>query len=102
MITIPKPNFSETNVPIGISKDDYEADLFHKQGHVLNDAIDRVSVRIFYGGRRFLLKISSNIRKLKYEIFQIYDDLLLDSKSLLYHEVSSGFIRALINQRIIT
>ena len=43
MITIPKPKFAETNVPIGQSKDDYRDEIINKQTHVLNDAIDRVS-----------------------------------------------------------
>ena len=47
MITIPKPKFSETNVPIGQSKDDYRVVIIDMQTHVLNDAIDRVSFRGF-------------------------------------------------------
>ena len=43
MITLPKPKFAETNVPIGKSKDDYRDEIINKQTHVLNDAIDRVS-----------------------------------------------------------
>ena len=43
MITVPKPKFSETNVPIGISKDEYIEGIIDKQAHVLGDAIDRVS-----------------------------------------------------------
>ena len=43
MITLPKPKFSETNVPIGKSKEDYKDEIINKQTHVLNDAIDRVS-----------------------------------------------------------
>ena len=45
MITLPKPKFSETNVPIGKSNDDYRDEIINKQTHVLNDAIDRVSFR---------------------------------------------------------
>ena len=45
MITLPKPKFSETNVPIGKSKEDYKDEIINKQTHVLNDAIDRVSFR---------------------------------------------------------
>ena len=45
MITLPKPKFSETNVPIGKSNDEYRDDIINKQTHVLNDAIDRVSFR---------------------------------------------------------
>ena len=45
MITLPKPKFSETNVPIGKSNDDYKEVIINKQTHVLNDAIDRVSFR---------------------------------------------------------
>ena len=45
MITLPKPKFAETNVPIGKSKDDYRDEIINKQTHVLNDAIDRVSNR---------------------------------------------------------
>ena len=43
MITLPKPKFAETNVPIGQSKDDYRDEIIDMQTHVLNDAIDRVS-----------------------------------------------------------
>ena len=45
MITLPKPKFAETNVPIGKSKDDYKYEIIDKQTHVLSDAIDRVSFR---------------------------------------------------------
>ena len=45
MITIPKPKFAETNVPIGQSNDDYRYKIIDIQTHVLNDAIDRVSFR---------------------------------------------------------
>ena len=45
MITLPKPKFAETNVPIGKSKDDYKNEIIDKQTHVLSDAIDRVSFR---------------------------------------------------------
>ena len=43
MITLPKPKFAETSVPIGKSLDDYRDKIIKKQTHVLNDAIDRVS-----------------------------------------------------------
>ena len=43
MISLPKPKFAETNVPIGISKDDYRNEIIDMQAHVLSDAIDRVS-----------------------------------------------------------
>jgi len=43
MITLPKPKFAETNVPIGKSKDDYRDEIIDMQAHALNDAIDRVS-----------------------------------------------------------
>ena len=43
MITIPKPKFAETIVPIGRSQNDYKDEIIRKQAHVLNDAIDRVS-----------------------------------------------------------
>ena len=43
MITLPKPKFAETSVPIGKSQDDYRNEIIEKQTHVLNDAIDRVS-----------------------------------------------------------
>ena len=45
MITLPKPKFVETNVPIGISKEDYKNEIIEMQTHVLSDAIDRVSFR---------------------------------------------------------
>ena len=44
MITLPKPKFAETNVPIGKSKEDYRIEIIDKQNHVLNDAVDRVSI----------------------------------------------------------
>ena len=47
MITIPKPKFAETNVPIGQSNDDYKDEIINKQTHVLKDAIDRVRNRGF-------------------------------------------------------
>ena len=43
MITLPKPRFAETNVPIGQSLEDYSDEVFEQQSHVLADAIDRVS-----------------------------------------------------------
>ena len=43
MIALPKPKFAETNVPIGISKEDYKDEIIDQQSHVLEDAIDRVS-----------------------------------------------------------
>ena len=43
MITLPKPKFAETCVPIGKSQDDYRNEIIDKQTHVLSDAIDRVS-----------------------------------------------------------
>ena len=48
MISLPKPKFAETNVPIGISKDDYKNEIIDLQAHVLKDAIDRVSFRDFF------------------------------------------------------
>ena len=47
MISLPKPKFSETSIPIGISKDDYKDAIIDMQAHCLNDAIDRVSLRKF-------------------------------------------------------
>ena len=43
MITVPKPRFAKTNVPVGESLDDYRAAISFVQTHVLGDAIDRVS-----------------------------------------------------------
>ena len=43
MITLPKPKFAETSVPMGKSQDEYRDEIIEKQTHVLNDAIDRVS-----------------------------------------------------------
>ena len=45
MITLPKPKYIETNVPIGKSKEDYKEEISAKQTHQLNNAIDRVSFR---------------------------------------------------------
>ena len=47
MITLPKPKFAETNVPIGKSKDDYRDEIIDMQTHALKDAIERVSFRGF-------------------------------------------------------
>ena len=47
MITIPKPNFAETNVPIRKFRSDYKDEILGIQGHWLKDAIDRVSLRYF-------------------------------------------------------
>ena len=43
MITLPKPKFAETNIPVGKSKEDYKNEIIEMQTHVLSDAIDRVS-----------------------------------------------------------
>ena len=43
MITLPKPKFAETNVPIGQSIDEYRDEIIDMETHALNDAIDRVS-----------------------------------------------------------
>ena len=48
MITLPKPKFAETNIPVGRSREDHSDEIFKKQGHVLNDAIDRVSFQRFF------------------------------------------------------
>ena len=45
MITLPKPKFAETNIPVGKSEDDYKNEIIEMQTHVLSDAIDRVSFR---------------------------------------------------------
>ena len=45
MITLPKPKFAETNIPVGKSKEDYKNEIIEMQTHVLSDAIDRVSFR---------------------------------------------------------
>ena len=43
MITLPKPKFAKTNVPVGKSMEEYKDEIMDKQTHVLADAIDRVS-----------------------------------------------------------
>ena len=45
MITVPKPRFAKTNVPIGVSLEDYRDQIADLQFHILGDAIDRVSRR---------------------------------------------------------
>ena len=45
MITVPKPRFAKTNVPVGESLEDYRDAISFVQTHVLGDAIDRVSRR---------------------------------------------------------
>ena len=47
MITLPKPKFAKSNVPIGKSIDDYKDKISDMQTHALKDAIDRVSFRGF-------------------------------------------------------
>ena len=47
MITLPKPKFAETAVPIGMSKNEYRDNIIDMQAHVLSDAIDRVSFQEF-------------------------------------------------------
>ena len=47
MITLPKPKFAETAVPIGMSKNKYRDQIIDMQAHVLSDAIDRVSFQEF-------------------------------------------------------
>ena len=59
MITLPKPKFAETNVPIGISTDDYKDEIIEMQAHVLNDAIDRVSFQGFIKSiKSFQIRVS--------------------------------------------
>ena len=51
MITLPKPRFAETNVPVGLSpeeKKDYYEEVIDQQTHALIDAIDRVSQLLRY------------------------------------------------------
>ena len=46
MITLPKPKFAETNVPVGLTpeeKKEYFEDLMNMQAHSILNAIDRVS-----------------------------------------------------------
>ena len=46
MITLPKPKFAETNVPLGLSpeeKEEYYENLMIMQSHGISNAIDRVS-----------------------------------------------------------
>ena len=45
MITVPKPRFAISNVPIGESLEDYRDHITDLQFHVLGDTIDRVSRR---------------------------------------------------------
>ena len=47
MITLPKPKFAESAVPIGMSKNKYRDQIIDMQAHVLSDAIDRVSFQEF-------------------------------------------------------
>ena len=47
MITLPKPRFAETNIPVGMSLEEYQDEVIEMQGHAIIDAIDRVS-RIIY------------------------------------------------------
>ena len=47
MIPVPKPKFFERKVPVGQSEDDYLDEITARQTHVLEDAIDRVSLIAF-------------------------------------------------------
>ena len=47
MITLPKPKYIETNVPIGKSKEEYKDEISAEQTHQLKNAIDRVSFQGF-------------------------------------------------------
>ena len=62
MIALPKPKFAETNVPIGISKEDYKDEIIDKQTHVLEDAIDRVSIRDIIRYNLYLIHVQINRR----------------------------------------
>ena len=45
-ITLPKPKFADTKVPIGLPQDEIKKikeKIISKQAHVVKDAIDRVS-----------------------------------------------------------
>ena len=51
MITLPKPKFAETNVPLGLSqeeREEYFEDLMDMQSHGISNAIDRVSYLNLY------------------------------------------------------
>ena len=62
MISLPKPKFAETNVPIGISKDDYRNEIIDMQAHVLSDAIDRVSFQeLIYVNGPYLFFLKSPV-----------------------------------------
>ena len=58
MIALPKPKFAETNIPIGKSKDDYRDEIIGIQTHVLNDAIDRVSLQEIIPSNQYYIKIN--------------------------------------------
>ena len=63
MITLPKPKFAKSNVPIGKSIDDYKDEISDMQTHALKDAIDRVSFRGFLETYQIIF---SNVIFLKY------------------------------------
>ena len=48
MIPVPKPKFFERKVPAGQSEDEYFEEISFRQTHVLEDAIDRVSLYFKY------------------------------------------------------
>ena len=48
MIPVPKPKFFEQKVPIGQSEDDYLDEISFRQTHLLEDAINRVSLYFKY------------------------------------------------------
>ena len=66
MITLPKPKFVETNIPVGKSKEDYRNEIIDKQTHVLSDAIDRVSfrriTRVYFFYPETLVRIKKRIQ----------------------------------------
>ena len=45
MLPIPKAKFFSRKVPIGVNLADFEDEITEKQAHVLNCAIDRVSLK---------------------------------------------------------
>ena len=62
MITLPKPKYAETAVPIGLSKDEYRDQIIDMQAHVLSDAFDRVSFQEFiYVMRPYLFFFKSPV-----------------------------------------
>ena len=61
MISIPKPTFFERKKPVGQSEDDYFDEITHRQTHFLQDAIDRVSLKLDFYVIKYIKLINPSV-----------------------------------------